>query len=369
MNTKSLSLSVLLIAAILLTACGPSAEQIATMTASAWTPTPRPTATPTITPSPTPVPYDLTVTVTDAGGNPVAGAQVVFPESGNSEPVAADDAGHAAWTNLNGPNVSLTVTAQGYLKGEQGAALERGPNEVVVKLERDAFAFLPSNTCAAGESLLYMEDFQNGQTDMAHYDNGGAPAPLGPAIDETGNTVLIHDFTTPVGDYSTYLDQNSTGGFYEFGDAVWRMRFMITQETNWGLGWNTARASEFGGITTSSSSYGIYFNTGRHAGITRSIWDANVQPVPSAGLGFVDKVLILKPNIWHYIEVSQYQGHLQVWLDGAFAVDVVDTAPLPPGGFSIGGGNAGIMYFDAISVCGLSAPFASMPSPVPAATP
>ncbi len=46
MKTKSLSLSVLLIAAILLSACGPSAEEIATMTASAWTPTPiPPTAT------------------------------------------------------------------------------------------------------------------------------------------------------------------------------------------------------------------------------------------------------------------------------------------------------------------------------------
>lgn len=56
MKSRSSLLSILLAWAFLLTACGPSAEQAATMTASAWTPTPLPTATltPTLTPSPTP---------------------------------------------------------------------------------------------------------------------------------------------------------------------------------------------------------------------------------------------------------------------------------------------------------------------------
>ena len=370
MNTKSLLLSILLVAVILLTACGPSAEQIATMTASAWTPTPKPTNTPLPTATATPVPYDLTVKVTDADGNPIAGASVVFPESGNGEPVAADDAGQVAWSNLNGPNVSLTVTAQGYLKGEQGAALERGPNEVAVTLERDAFAFLPSNACAAGEALLYMEDFQNGETDMAHHDGVGKPVPLGPAVDEAGNTVLIHDFTTPVGDYSSYLTRGADGSPITFGDAVWRMRFMITKETEWGLEWNSAGPNEFGGITTGQSGYGIGFNTGRHILVQRNIWDASFQPVYNIGkTGLVDKVLILAPDLWHYLEISTYQGQLQIWLDGESVVDVVDEMPLPPGGFEIGRGNAGIMYFDDIRVCGLSAPFASMPAPVPAATP
>ena len=42
---------------LVLSGCGPSAEQVATMTASAWTPTPPP---PTPTPTATPVPYGLT---------------------------------------------------------------------------------------------------------------------------------------------------------------------------------------------------------------------------------------------------------------------------------------------------------------------
>jgi len=358
--------TVLLLTAFLLSACGPSAEQIATMTASAWTPTPVP---PTVTPSPTPVPYDLTVTVSDEAGAPVTDASIVFPESGSGDPVTADAAGQASWSNLGGAAGSLTVTAQGYLKGEQALTLERGANAVTVMLKRDVYAFLPSNACGAGEKLLYMEDFQDGQTDIRHYDGQPAPTPLGAALDEAGNTVLIHDFSVPVGDYSSWYNKTSSDERVEFGDAVWRMRFLITKETDWGLSWNSAAPNEIGGITTSGSSYGIYFNTSRHAGITRNIWDASGNPVPNVGLGRVDEVLILKTNVWNYLEISTYQGQLQVWLNGVSALDVVDPTPLPPGGFEIQKGNAGIMYFDAISVCGLSAPFVSMPSPVPAVAP
>ncbi len=48
-------LSIPLAAILLLAACGPSPEAIATMTASAWTTTPQPTFTPTITPTPNPL--------------------------------------------------------------------------------------------------------------------------------------------------------------------------------------------------------------------------------------------------------------------------------------------------------------------------
>lgn len=358
--------SIIGITILLLVSCGPSPEQIATMTASAWTSTPPPTNTPVPTATSTPVPYDLAVTIVDESGAPISGAGIVFPESGNGDAVLTNDQGQYIWSNLGGDKASVSVTAQGYIPADQSAALQRGANEVNITLERDVFAFLPSNACGAGESLLYMEDFQDGETDLIHYNDGRVPVPLGEVPDEKGNTVLVHDFTSPTGDYSSYLNQNPTGGFYEFGDAVWRMRFMITQETDWGLGWNTAGPQEFGGITTSQSSYGVYFNTARHAGITRNIWDANGQPVPDAGLGRVDKVLILHPNTWNYLEFSTYQGHLQVWLNGEGVFDIVDASPLPPGAFSIGKGNAGIMYFDAISVCGLNAPFTSMPSPVPA---
>ena len=140
-----------------------SAEQIATMTASAWTPTPRPTPTPTATPTATPIPYDLTVKVTDADGNPIAGANVAFPESGDDAPVSTDDSGQVTWSSLGGPNGALTVAAPGYFGAEQSVSLGRGPNEVVVALERDPYGLLPSVACAPEEKSLYIEDFQDGQ--------------------------------------------------------------------------------------------------------------------------------------------------------------------------------------------------------------
>ena len=105
--------------------------------------------------------------------------------------------------------------------------------------------------------------FQNRTTILPHNNDGVLHLLLGSAVDEAGNTVLIHNFPTPVGDYSTYLMRNSTGGFFKF-------------------------------------------------------------------------------------------------------VDAVDDLPLPPGGFSIGRDASGIIYYDAISVCGLGAQFTSLPVPVSA---
>ena len=114
---------------LVLSGCGPSAEQIATMTASVWTPTPPPTATPL--PTATPIPYDLTAKVLDESGAPIAGASIVLPQSGSEEPVLADASGQHQWTNLPGPDVTLKASAPGYLPGEQAGTVDRGPSELV----------------------------------------------------------------------------------------------------------------------------------------------------------------------------------------------------------------------------------------------
>jgi len=58
MNQKHLYFTVLFAVSLTVSACGPSAEQIATMTAAAWTATPPPTATPLPTATP---PYSAEV--------------------------------------------------------------------------------------------------------------------------------------------------------------------------------------------------------------------------------------------------------------------------------------------------------------------
>ena len=167
----------------LLAACGPFAEQTSTMTASAWTPTPQPSSTPIPSPTPTSVPYDLDVSVVDEDGAPIVGAIITSPESGNGNVVVSGDTGKYVWKDLPGAAVTLKVAAQGYLPIEQTATLSRGLSEISVVMKRDPYGLLPSTACASDEKLRYMEDFQSGITNLAHYNDGGSPVPLGPAVD------------------------------------------------------------------------------------------------------------------------------------------------------------------------------------------
>jgi len=146
------------------------------------------------------------------------------------------------------------------------------------------------------------------------------------------------------------------------------MRFMNPKEIMLGLSWSSARPNEFGGVTLSQSGYGILFSgASRHLIVNRSMWDTSGSPVYNVGLPSLgDIVFILEPGLWHYLEISTYQGQLQVWVDGNNVFEAQDDMPLPPGGFSIQGSQeVGVQYVDAITVCGLSAPFTSMQPPVP----
>jgi hypothetical protein len=113
---------------LLVLGCTPSAEQIATMTAAAWTPTPA------ASPTPTPIPYGLTLHIADQSGAPIA-ANIVVKESGSDKPVQADASGLYVFPSLNGPGVNLQVSAPGYYAAAQPVTLQRGPNEMVVILQ------------------------------------------------------------------------------------------------------------------------------------------------------------------------------------------------------------------------------------------
>ncbi len=56
----------------------------------------------------------------------------------------------------------------------------------------------------------------------------------------------------------------------------------------------------------------------------------------------------MEPNVWHYLEISTYQGQVQVWVDGEMVTDVIDDVPLPPGAFGLGAPPSGIITYDAI---------------------
>jgi hypothetical protein len=363
---------------LLLAACGPSPEQIATMTASAWTATPKPTATPvppTLTPTPTPIPYDVNVTIVDASGAPIPEAQIVFPESGNGEPVLADAQGKFSWMNLAGDAATFNVSAQGYLPGQQTATLQRGVNEVAIILERDPYGLLPSTACAPGETLLYLEDFQDGEAQGWHgdqNDQSGSKSP-GPAPDTAANSVFIFDANklTPGPDarLSAGYDAGEASSSF-FSDAVWRLHFMVNRPTAPAFSWHQAGPSEFGGQEVTETWYGIYFwgSPWNQIHVRRTILG---DSGPISDEEVVTGTFTQVPGQWHWIEISSYQGHLQIWVDGKLEAEYQDSQPLPQGKISMGvmgtftEASTTILYFDDLTVCGLSAPFTSMAPPVP----
>jgi hypothetical protein len=331
--------------ALLLSSCGPSAEQIATMTASAWTPTPPP---PTPTPTATPVPYGLTAIITDESGAPIPAASIVLPQSGSEDPVQADEAGKFTWPNLPGPDVSLKASAPGYLPGEQSGSVDRGTSELAVVLKRDAFGLLPADACASGEKLLYIEDFQDGKAQGWRKITGAVEFGakngwmLGPM--EQGNNAVY--FTGIYHDLDALQDLT-------FDNLVWRLKVMTTGKDG-------------------SSSINLKLSHPTPEGGTRYVigWGADVEldltrmQLPDVGAFSVGQSKFkATEGQWYYVEFSDYQGHVQVWIDGKQEIDYQDPKPIGPGIISLEVNilkDPQTMYaFDNLSVCELTAPFST----------
>ncbi len=354
---KKKIVTVLIALLIFLASCGPSPEEIATMTASAWT------VTPTITPSPTPtpIPYDLTLKVTDADGNAITGASVTL---GDSEPVLTDENGTVTWTNLAAPDGSLAVAAQGYFASDQTFSLNRGPNEVVIAMERDLNGLPASLACAPGETPLYVEDFQDGNAqgiDVVNFKVGGWS--IGPAPDLAENSVM----TLALPDlYGGRVSENELAGVEEVfpANAVWRFNIQITEPGTYIFFWQRAQEpyqSDTGQVDWSR--YMIHLGTTAGGRGDRASAVIREQP-PVAPFVITNRIVeFFKPNTWYQIEISAFDGNVKVWLDGKEVSDYVDPQPMPGGGFGIAAElvkSGGIAYYDNMSVCGLSAPFASL---------
>lgn len=348
----------------LLAGCGSSPEEIATMTAAAWTPTPLPTATLTLTPSPTPVPFDVTVNITDQEGNPVPSALVTLSEAGDGNPVATDDEGQVTWNNLPGEEGVLSVFAQGYLPAQQTLSLERGPNEVTVAIELDPYGLLPSDACMPGEIMAYAEDFQDGHAqgwDVVEYNAGGWSVDLAPDIPE--NTVLILNLPDS---YGGMVGDNELAQLreYDFNDAVLRFRLFLTDHGSYNVYWRMATESyQTSAGQADFSRYTIFLGTtpgGRGPQTTAM----SRQQEPIAGFIVAARANeFLSTNEWHFVEISTFEGVTKVWLDGMEMMEYSDPAPIPGGkmGFAANDVNSGaIAYYDDIRVCNLSTPFASM---------
>jgi len=319
---------------ILLAGCGPSAQQIATMTAAAWTPTPAPT------PTATPIPYDLTVHIADEGGAPLTGASVVLLESGSDQPIQIDASGQYTWTNLQGPEANLSVSAPGYHPAVQPVTLERGSTEMALILQRDPLGLLAADACAPDEKLLYLEDFQSGQAAGWRLTSGD-PAAWSIVSQDDGNEVAS---ISGIGGTQVELSA------LVLDNAVWRLKVQATGAD--GDSFLNLKHFRAGGDTR----YIVQWGVNPFLAVTR--FDGGIGETV-LGLGGFQA----KPGKWNYIEVSNYQGLIQVWVNGQKQIEAQDPVPLAAGTISVEGhistDPTTAYYFDDISVCELSAPFAT----------
>jgi len=334
-----------------LISCGPSEEAIATMTAAAWTPTPLPTATPT------PIPYGLRISITDEESTPVSFAYVLLQEL-SEDMHAVDEGGQVSFGGLPGDSVTLDITASGYLPSQVSETIERGDNEISVMLKQDPSGYLPSQACREDETLLYIEDFQDGKAQdwdqiMASIEYNAPGWLIQPDTEEPDNQILIAannpDFA------NTDYNQND---FNQFSNAVWRIKVKYEGKDNdMFLNW-------LHGFTEGGEyRYTIQFGGGVHLGLQR-------LEFPEPGHFNVGNTLKqLAENQWYIFEISTFNSTTEVWLDGDKMVSYTDPHPHEVGTIGLEvhlfEGSNSIYYFDNMAVCGLSAPFETIITPEP----
>ena len=353
------SLAIILGAGIVV-GCGPSEEEQAAtsvaLTAAAATSTPTvspshtPTPTSTHTPTPTPVPYDLSVLVAGEEEAPVIGALVVLAEIEDEVGTQiTDDVGQAFWYELPGETINLSISAQGYFPQELTESISRGVNQLTVNLDRDLHGLLPSEACAPGEKLIYIEDFQDGEAAGWQEINYRA----------SGWELIPHP-ETPEDLVTQHAGDQSSRSHLEdltLDNAVWRIWMMLSGRGNYFLVWDWQEPTELEG--GDFSTYQLDSSPPSHA-LYRVVW-------PNLHLTVSRRQQRIEEGVWHRFDVSNYEGRVEVWMDDVLWMAYQDPDPLPSGkiGLEVRQTNDEDfrIYFDDISVCNLTAPFAPMPTP------
>jgi len=346
---KSITLATLmfLMAAMIFSGCGPSAEEVAAMTQAAASPTPLPpTVTPIPTPTATPIPIDLSILVVNQAGEPIPDAilTLMLADYADAEQIS-DATGTAVWPNLPSDMVNYMVSAGGYFETKDKAELVNGPNNVTITLEADPYGVLPENACAPGETLIMVEDMQDqkmqGWTDLiARLESGAPGVEIIEDVDQPGNWILkAYNTTDPghiqIGNYDEILD-----------DAVVRFRTRNNGAQHLHVGWhhtNTGRYIAF-----------IYAD-----GVGGRV-DKFEDPVDFTAFSFGG---FIGDGNWHTIEISTFNDVYEIWIDGVKGGSWQDLKPLAPGTFFLDADfwqSERIVEFDDISVCQLSAPFTSI---------
>ena len=336
MNTTKYFL--LLILTLSLVACSKPAQE----PAAAPTQPPPPTVTPE--PTPTAIPYNLNVLVTDPNGIAIPGASAQIGD----QTAQAGATGIVSFANLSAGPLEMTVSAQGYQARQLTQALQPGDNQVEVVLEPDPFGLLTDNACAPGETLLYVEDFQDGQAQGWDAIENQVP---GWSVEEEagqpGNRLAVA--RSQQGMSMAWYDRENTS----LDNVIWRLRLKPLEKGHTQLNFRFVEKPGYNGR---------YF-IGVGGGGANLVRYENNQGVDLGPLGEV------RPGEWHLFEIGYFDGALTVFVDGEQRIAYQDPQPWQGGTISLephpesGGPGEGTFFYDDLSVCGLSAPPLPLPKP------
>lgn len=307
---------------VLMSACGPSEEAIATMTASVWTPTPEPTLTPT------PMPFDLEVSlVGEEGESIIFGAHVKATEH---EEVMMDESGVVELLNLPVPEVEVSVKAQGYESLMETVTLEPGKNQVTLTLTADPLQINPVTACPEGAKVLYIEDFEDGFADQW--------------AEGLNRPFWVFEDIEDRGKVATFTEENES----PFGT-------MITDKQDYG---NMLWKFDFKGGDTHFAMHGfdgqrkywIIVQPGREGIVI--IHDENQAHAAAAQRGYKDME-------WTSAEISYFDGSVEFWLNGEFYIALDDPNPVEEGNLGFITHNLGAPFsLDNMVICELAEPYA-----------
>jgi len=222
-------------------------------------------------------------------------------------------------------------------------------------LGRDPHALLPSEACAPGERLLYLEDFQDGEAlEWAAIEFRAQGWDIAPEPDSPGNMVALRP-GAPDGASAELRD-------YPLDNAVWRVRFRNHGMVLTNFLWQTSGGYEVDGVRVEYSSYVLETNPQGFILVER-------DQDPLSYIRFLEVSVNLSMDIWHTLEISSYEGVTEIWLNGNRLVTYQDPKPLPNGKLALIVAEStdveSIAYFDDLSICELTAAFVPMLTPDP----
>jgi hypothetical protein len=296
--------------------------------------------------------FNLNATLVDSEGNPIVGAPVRVIELGQLDDATqvSDENGKVSWLDLPpGDTATLDLSVPGYFYQSETVDIIKGDTDTELILERDPNGMLASDACVPGETLVFVEDMQDGV--MQGWNNLNAQIQAGVPnigiIDEPeseGNMILA--VQSPGPNAHIELGQYESR---EFSDAVWRMNIKSWKNMHFHLQWlNDNRDDVYIAFI-----YGQGENAGRlerfSSGVNFTVFTWNKR------VGGDDQ--------WHLVEISTFQGQYQLWIDGVLLGSWLDPEPIPSGYMGIGmdlWAEDSLAYFDNISVCDLNSPFVSV---------